>query len=282
MREIRFIKENFGLKIYSADLKGKIVFIKEPISSEGQSMIAREYANQKFLWELSQKDNLGFKFLKPSIIDNKLVFPYLGDEFEWLSNQKKNRIKPIGTYFNELSRFIIYCHDKIIQKQLPHPIKQDSLQRSKQNALNKFEADADYLLKNKIITRFQLSDLRKNFLGIADVRAFQHHDPVPWHMAKHKKTKEIYLIDSGWAGWSLWAYDISYFILQIIAYGNDLRTVKYFYQRMKNIYAKNPDFDQYLGGALAYRGVRLLAELHKNKKIKHLKKIRTIMIKGKV
>lgn len=281
MKIIKVIKENFGLRIYLADNHDEMVFVKDPISEKGLQMNKREYANQSFLWGLSQKNDLGFKFLKPVLFDGKLIFPYLGENFEWLGSLEKNLIKPITAYFNELVKFIIYCHDKINYAQLPQAIKNDSLRRNTQNSKNKFQAHANYLLSNKIITTPQLSDLRKKFLSIADVRAFQHHDPMPWHMAKDKKTNDIYLVDSGWSGWSLWAYDISYFMLQMIGYGNELKAPKNFYQKIKKIHANKQNFDQLLKGALAYRGVRLLAELHRNKKIKYLKKIKTIIINGK-
>jgi len=253
MHEVKFIKENFGTRIFIAETEQGKVFVKEALTDEGQGMILREYNNQKFLFETSQKMNLGFVFLEPRLEGNKLILSCLDENYKWLGNiANKKTIEPLEKYLEPMIIFLKACQ-KINLDDLPEAIKEDGRLR-KQHAFSKISVDLDYLISVGVLEKKFKAELISPVERILDKNAFQHHDVVPWHMAKNQITRKIVLIDSGWAGISFALYDAAYFILQMIGYGEREDEAKKFISALKEDFSDSTLFDELLSGALAYRG----------------------------
>jgi hypothetical protein len=65
-------KEN-GVKRYIGKKDGEKYFVKE---CKNKTKLEREFGNQKFLYNLSQKYDTGFKFLEPKKLRVKSIIQY--------------------------------------------------------------------------------------------------------------------------------------------------------------------------------------------------------------
>jgi hypothetical protein len=111
-------------------------------------------------------------------------------------------------------------------------------------------------------------------------QAFQHHDLVPWHMARKRSDRKLILADSGWSGWSLKYYDIAYFVLQMIGYTERTDEALRFLEIAKNEFQFDAQFQKTLSTPLSYRGIRLALELYNQGKVKNAQNVLLIVLSG--
>lgn len=258
-------------KRFLAEKEGKEYFIKEYQDPE---QMRREYTNQKFLYQISQGRDSGFKFLEPEKKGDILYYPALGDEYRWLASGAnfEDEAEDPQEYAGAMLQFCKFCH-KIDFEDLPEAIKDRHEQKGNQHYLDNFDEDSGYLQEQNLLSSSEVNNLRKVLEKNVDERAFQHHDVVPWHMAKNEETGEIVLVDAEWSDWSLWAYDIAYYMLQMVGYVDQAEDAKKVYEKVKQEYSDRDDFERLLHCALAYRGTRLAAELHRADEKENLKKV---------
>jgi hypothetical protein len=139
-------------------------------------------------------------------------------------------------YLDEILKFFQFCHNKIEFEDTPESVKERYKQKGNQHYLDKFNIDSGYLIENGLLTKSEAVELKEILQKYIDKRAFQHHDVVPWHMAKNKGTGEITLVDPQRGDWSLWAYDITYYILQMVVYSKRVEDAKKIYKKVKKIF----------------------------------------------
>lgn len=224
--------------------------MKQAAGKGGMTGLQREYHNQLFLHEYSQENDLGFVFYRPKWHGDWLLYPYL-DLVKWLANNEHSINQSFDTYKNIFGKFIQQCH-RIDYSEIPDSIKKDSDERTA-GLHDKFEVDLKFIKNQALVNMEEVQLLRSRFEAHIDKKAFQHHDVVPWHMATAKNG--FYLIDAGWATWSLWGYDIAYYILQMIGCSSQIDDAKNCYKYMKALYDNMEDFNAVLNTSLAYRGV---------------------------
>ncbi|MFB6246030.1 MAG: hypothetical protein ABEI74_00345 [Candidatus Pacearchaeota archaeon] len=264
---------------FLAEKNGERYFLKE---YQDQRQLRREYVNQSFLCQISKEGQTGFEFLQPKKTENTLYYSELGDDFRWLASgpNAEDEIEGVQEYFEPMLEFFQFCHRKINFEDLPKDIQRRYEQKGDQHYLDNFDKDSKYLKNQGLINTGDRSNLRDILAKNIDQRAFQHHDVVPWHMAKNKESGEIILVDAEWADWSLWAYDIAYYILQMVGYADQVEDAETVYKKVKQEYSNKDNFDELLHCALVYRGTRLAAELHRADEKKNLDKVIEITVKG--
>jgi hypothetical protein len=265
------IRETSDLLIYSTNNDGSHLFVKEAKSENGIAMNKREFHNQFFLKTITERQDAGFEFLPPAMKYSNLIYPDINKFSDWLANDHlpETKVAPLSQYVQEMIKFIRFCLNIEFSK-IPLEIKDDAKKRSSK-ILNKFEKDVKFLLKNNIIKIAVVKKLEEKVrLGLdLQNQAFQHHDVVPWHMARKYSDNKLILIDSGWAGWSLKYYDVAYYVLQMIGYAEKEKEALEFLNIVKSEFADDPKFRETLAIPLSYRGIRLSAELIKQDKTKN-------------
>jgi hypothetical protein len=181
-------------------------------------------------------------------------------------------------YSEEMIQFMKFCI-KIPFEKIPLEIKADSHQRI-HNLLNNFEKDSLILQEAEMITERDRIKMKKILEKGSQKQAFQHHDLVPWHMARKRSDRKLILADSGWSGWSLKYYDIAYFVLQMIGYTERTDEALRFLEIAKNEFQFDAQFQKTLSTPLSYRGIRLALELYNQGKVKNAQNVLLIVLSG--
>ncbi|KKP82831.1 MAG: hypothetical protein UR82_C0030G0010, partial [Candidatus Moranbacteria bacterium GW2011_GWF1_35_5] len=212
--ETIIIRETFDLLTYTANIDGKDFFIKEAKSENGVAMNKREFYNQLFLKTMADGKDVGFEFLTPTLAGKRLIYPDITKYSTWLAKDfsPQTKMVPLKEYLQEMIKFMRFCLSMEFE-QIPIELKKDTQKRVK-NILDKFEKDAKYLLEHGLLEISDIKTLEEKVRSGLHLRnqAFQHHDIVPWHMARKHSDNRLILIDAGWSGWSLKYYDIAYYI----------------------------------------------------------------------
>ena len=276
----KIISKNLRSSKFIGEKDGQEYFVKR---YEDEEKTKREYENQKFLYEISKGKNSGFSFLQPKKIDSFIYYPALSvEDNEWLAdgNLPGSHFNDLDSYQEELFSFFRFCHEDIEFADIPDSMKQRYQDKGDEHYLENCDESAEYLQSKDLLSKSEIEKLRDVLEKNVDKRAFQHHDVVPWHMVKGIDSGEITLIDPEWSDWSLWAYDIAYFILQIVGYAERVDDAKNFYNKIAGEYKDKEDFDELLHCALAYRGSRLIPELHEQGKVSTLDKVIEITKQG--
>ncbi|MFB6182151.1 MAG: hypothetical protein ABEJ24_04630 [Candidatus Magasanikbacteria bacterium] len=270
-----------GTKICIVNHKGEDYFLK---NYKNEAKAEREYINQKFFYNLAQEHDTGFNFLEPKNTGDKIFYPALKEDFKWLApgSSMEDELVELQGYLESMLEFFKFCQRRIDFEDLPEEIQHRYDQKGDQHYLDNFDKDSEYLEDQDLMSTAEKNNLRDVLVTNVDQRAFQHHDVVPWHMAKNKESGEIILVDAEWADWSLWAYDIAYYILQMVGYADQVEDAETVYKKVKQECSNKDNFDELLHCALVYRGTRLAAELHRAGKKKNLDKVVEITIKGRL
>lgn len=262
---------------------GEKIFVKFPATHEIKSQLEKEFLIQNFLRAASRNSSCGFEFLEPFWQGEALCYPALdASQITWLAagSGPENSFQPLETYSREMIRFIRFCHT-IRFEDLPREIQEDSSKRSKK-FLEKFDTDAKYIAEKGILKNKETENIRKKVADYMDVRSFQHHDLVPWHMAKRKDSGTIILVDPEWGGWSLWGYDMAYYMLQIVGYSERPEDAKKFLAMVREEFHDTPQFENLLRCALSFRGVRLAGELLRQGKEENAREVIKIVRSGRI
>lgn len=261
LEEIKIIKETEDLSIFTAKENGKSLFFKKPKTKNGIIMNTRESNNQKFLINITQGYDVGFEFLEPKLEDNAIVYPDVNQFATFLakSENPKDNHALLSDYIEEMIKFIKFTL-QIPYSDIPEEIKIDS-QIRKENIWNKFNIDSEFVIAAGLITKNDISKIRSLIEGGLERMAFQHHDLVPWHMARKTNDQKLILIDSGWSGWSLKYYDVAYYVLQMVGYARKKDDALLFLKRIREKLKDNKELNNALAIPFGYRGVRLAAEL---------------------
>ena len=141
-----------------------------------------------------------------------------------------------------------------------------------------FNKDSRTLKEAGIINEADVQKMRKYIENGIGETAFQHHDVVPWHMARKKSDNKLILVDSGWSGWSLKYYDIVYFALQMTGYAQRPQDSLDFLDIVKDEFKDDPQFKKILSTPFSYRGVRLAAELYRQGKTKNAQDVLSLVL----
>lgn len=267
------IRDTSDVSIYIEKIDGKRVFVKEAISENSVSIIKREFHNQNFFRTLAQSKDLGFEFLRPTLDGKKLIYPDITEIADWLAIDEtpERQMVPLQEYLPTTTKFIRACLE-VQYSDLPSELKLDAEQR-KSNVQGKLEQFGKYLFEKKLLKEAAIQKLMKKVTAGASNRAFQHHDIVPWHMAKKHSDGGLILVDSGWSGCSFKYYDIAYYILQMVGYAERPEEARGFLNTMKEEFQNDPNFKESLAVPLSYRGMRLATELDQQGKSKNAKEV---------
>lgn len=263
------IRETVDLSIYLNTVGGEKIFVKKPKTENGVEMNTREFYNQKFLRTATEGQDVGFEFLTPIFDKKVLVYPDISEAVDWLAtdNTPQTPMANLDEYIAEMVQFIRFCL-AIPYESIPSEIKLDA-QKRVANVWSNFETDSTLLLEAAILSETDKIRM-KNCLGDGiNKQAFQHHDMVPWHMARKHSDGKIILVDSGWSGWSFKYYDIAYFVLQMIGYAERPRDALRFLEIIKKEFQSDPQFQKTLSTSLSYRGIRLATERYKQGMVKN-------------
>lgn len=255
------IRETGDICIYSSVVGGEKVFIKKAKTEAGIMANSREFHNQKFLQNVTDGIDVGFEFLEPAFDGASLTYPDIRDGVDWLASTPEfgAEMAPLSSYYQEMMKFSRFCLD-IPYAKIPAEIKLDSEKRLANVMLN-FERDSVLLHENGMLRDTDILKMKKHLQDGIDQREFQHHDLVPWHMARKKTDGKIILVDSGWAGWSLKYYDFAYYMLQMIGYVQRRDDAVEFLTTLRTEFGQDTQFSRHLSAPLSYRGIRLSAEL---------------------
>ncbi|EKE21872.1 MAG: hypothetical protein ACD_7C00099G0004 [uncultured bacterium] len=278
--ETIIIRETFDLLTYTANIDGKDFFIKEAKSENGVAMNKREFYNQLFLKTMADGKDVGFEFLTPTLAGKRLIYPDITKYSTWLAKDfsPQTKMVPLKEYLQEMIKFMRFCLSMEFE-QIPIELKKDTQKRVK-NILDKFEKDAKYLLEHGLLEISDIKTLEEKVRSGLHLRnqAFQHHDIVPWHMARKHSDNRLILIDAGWSGWSLKYYDIAYYILQMIGYSERKNEASTFLDIVKKEFLDDSTFKETLAIPLSYRGIRLGAELAQQGKIKNARDVISLVL----
>ncbi len=272
------IRETTDLSIYLTTNEGEKIFVKHPKTENGIIMNTREFHNQQFLQTITAGQDVGFEFLAPTFDGATLTYPDINEVADWLAtdNTPETAIAPLEEYFEEMIRFIKFCLT-IPFENIPAEIKADAQKRIA-NVWKNFETDTNLLQEAKMLTEEEKTKMKQCLENGIDKQAFQHHDIVPWHMARKHSDGKIILIDSGWSGWSLKYYDIAYYVLQMIGYAQRPEDALEFLKRIKAEFQSDPQFQKTLSAPLSYRGIRLATELYKQGKIQNAQNVLSLAL----
>lgn len=235
---------------------------KQGVTQWGKDLLKVEYAAQKYFNQICDNKNT-FLFQDVSFFDEQLLIPDLTQEYPegvWIAqNEEDAHRNNFEMYKHEYLSFISICNS-IKFEELPQELQESGKLRNQEYLREKFTVDASYLVTRQIISQEESDILLKRAIEASLHRGLAHHDVVPWHM--YKTSQGIFLIDAGWATWSLSGYDVAYTTLQLIGYSNNQQDAHDLYSSciaQLNI----TDISRDVKNAMAYRGVRLAAELHK-------------------
>ncbi|GEM_PF-2722142 len=255
----KIVKETEDFLVFTGCSKNKKIFVKRQKTEKGKVMNDRELVNQKFLHKITQGKNTGFKFIVPVLVGNDLVYPDLNNHVDWLALSHETDIAPLASYEKQMFYFFDFCLE-IDYMWLPKEIKEDAKERMS-HVMTNFNNDIKFIVERGVINMLEGYKFRSLIEKGMHNRAFQHHDVVPWHMAKEKVSGEHILIDSGFSGWSLKYYDLSYYVLQMTGYAQRKKEALEFLNMAINHFRDDKEFFQTLATAMSYRGIRLIAEL---------------------
>jgi hypothetical protein len=271
------IKETADIHIFR-DLSGDIpTFVKQAKTAAGVVENTREFHNQTFLYHSAQGKDIGFDFLLPTFDGTSLIYPDISTTHQWLATdmQTTTDVQTFESYRQELFTFLKWCLD-IPYSDIPSEIRVDSDERRLLNG-PRFETDVAYLLEHALITQTQAEQLHTYLEQHFDTRAFQHHDIVPWHMAKDIQTGRITLVDGGWSSWSFRYYDIAYYTLQMIGHTGNTTDAYAFWDLAKKEFSYDPHYMEIIATPLSYRSVRFAAELNRQNKLDSSQQILSTM-----
>ncbi len=275
--EYHTIKETANIHIFR-NLSGDApTFVKHAKTAAGIVENTREFHNQTFLYHYTQGKEVGFDFLLPTFDGTSLVYPDISTTHDWLAAdiQTAADAQAFESYRQEMFTFLKWCLD-IPYSDIPTEIRDDSDERRQLN-WPRFETDVTYLLEHTLITQTQAEQLHTYLKRHFDTRAFQHHDLVPWHIAKDKQTGRLTLVDSGWSGWSFRYYDIVYYTLQMVGQADNIDEAYACWDFAKKEFAHDPHYMEIISTPLSYRGVRFAAELHRQNKLDTAQQILSTM-----
>lgn len=269
----RPIRETKDLVISTDSVEGRKFFVKQAKTEEGIIANTRELNNQKFLTTVTDGKDAGFEFLEPTFDGKNLSYIDINESADWLAhdNSPGTQMVPLSEYSEEMVKFFKFCL-QIPYDKIPEEIKIDS-QKRLANVMVNLEKDSKTLMESGIITEADAQKMKKCLENGFDQQAFQHHDVVPWHMARKRSDKNLVLVDSGWSGWSLKYYDIAYYVLQMVGYAQRPDDALNFLDIVKEEFKDDLKFKEILSSPLSYRGVRLAAELHRQGKVKNAQEV---------
>ncbi|MFA5128091.1 MAG: hypothetical protein WC457_03780 [Patescibacteria group bacterium] len=277
-KNINIIKETKDLSIFIAEDNGNKFFYKKPRTKDGEIKNTREFNNQKFLLKITHEKNVGFEFLEPKFEDKTLIYPDINQFGVFLAKSEApaDNHTQFSTYSEEMIKFIKFCL-QIPYSGIPEAIKIDS-QTRKNNILNKFNTDGELLASTGLISKKEINNI-ENIIGNGLRKmAFQHHDLVPWHMARKTEDQKLILIDSGWSGWSLKYYDVAYYVLQMTGYARKKDDAFALLEKVKNEFRDDAELHSSLAASFGYRGIRLAAELERIGKIEEAKDVIIVLL----
>ena len=255
----------------STEEEGRVI-AKMSLDKEGEIKLDREYKNQMFLVELSQKEDLGFDFLKPQMKENILIYPYLNN-VQWLADDEFKSIAAPEEYLDSVFRLEKKLHS-LEKDDIPKEIIKDSEERNETRSKN-LEKDLEYVSKNGIVVDGLPNDILSIIRsGIEDVH-YQHHDVVPWHMAQ--SGDRLILIDPGWAGLSFKYYDLAYLMLQLVGYGGKKKDADMIKHKVKEEFGREDNFEVNFKASLLYRYLKLSRELYEQGAMKSLEQLNSFV-----
>jgi hypothetical protein len=269
-KDIKLIKKTPEYMVFLArEARGsENVFIKIPSLEENKQFIEREYVNQLFLHKLSKCEDCGFEFLEPRMRDEVLVYPDISKQVTWLgqtSPEKKDfqpTVEPIDKYLKQMIK-LQKALLKVEYNILPDFIKQD-WQSRKKGIINNLNNDAQFLYKHKLISNKERKSAEESLDEKKIKWNYQHHDIVPWHIGRVNDS--LFLVDAGWAGWSMRYFDIVYYALQMIGYAGREEDAQKMLRQAKSEFDRDSWISENLKRVAWYRGIRLARELFELRK----------------
>lgn len=242
---------------------------------------AREYAAQRFFSRLalSWPRRPRFLFLRPVRSGNTLRYPNIAGSATWLGELVHNRYPSSAprlpqrffSTFIELQQALA----TIPFAKIPSVFRREANERAR-NVARHLTNDGRYLRTHRLVSQDYLVLARTYLKRFGAERRFQHHDVVPWHCAS-LRGQGLVLFHSGWSGWSFRYYDIAYFMLQMVGFGNRPDETLRLYRVAKRAFRDDPQFADLLLTALLYRSVRLMRELHEGKRPADSRRVRVFM-----
>lgn len=271
------IRETPDLFLYLDTRDGVNVFVKQAKTDIGAQNNAREFHNQAFLDQQTHIRDMGFVFVVPRLEGKNLVFTALTNTVDWLAtnNTPSTSMAPLSEYMQTMLTFLQACQH-IRGEELPVELQQDAHMR--QNKLwTNFHTDSDTLKTAELITSTEGKKMQEAIEKGLSHQAYQHHDLVPWHMARRKNDDKLILVDAGWAGWSLQYYDVAYYVLQMTGYAERAEEAQQFLSTAKKEFHTDPTLHEALASAFSYRSTRLAAELYRQGKEKNAREVLQIV-----